>query len=104
MARHSQCLRSCDRSEQVPTQPNCLSLEAESDAQTCVHTSLALLLGVFTLLAVGAPAQAAPVTVTNGTQFTDTTGAVVHAHGGEVIKVGSYHYSFGENRNTDNTR
>ena len=36
------------------------------------------------------------VTVTNGTQFTDTTGAVVHAHGGEVIKVRSYDYSFRE--------
>lgn len=62
---------------------------------------LALLLGFFTLLAVGAPAQAAPVTVTNGTQFTDTTGAVVHADGGGVIKVGSYYYWFGENRNAD---
>lgn len=51
---------------------------------------LVLVLGLFTLLAVGAPAQAAPVTVTNGTQFTDTTGAVVHAHGGGVIKVGAY--------------
>jgi hypothetical protein len=49
------------------------------------------------------PAHAAAVTVTNGTQFTDTTGAVVHAHGGGVIKVGSYYYWFGENRNADNT-
>ncbi|GHE08916.1 hypothetical protein GCM10010339_59410 [Streptomyces alanosinicus] len=49
---------------------------------------LVLLLGVVTLLAVGGPAQAAPVTVTNATQFTDTTGSVVHAHGGGVIKVG----------------
>jgi hypothetical protein len=48
-------------------------------------------------------AHAATVTVTNGTQFTDSTGAVVHAHGGGVIKVGSYFYWFGENRNTDNT-
>ena len=64
---------------------------------------LVLLLGVFTLLAAGAQAQAAPVTVTNGTQFTDTTGAVVHAHGGGVIKVGAYYYWLGENRNADNT-
>ncbi|MBX6357241.1 MAG: family 43 glycosylhydrolase, partial [Micromonosporaceae bacterium] len=48
-------------------------------------------------------AHAATVTVTNGTQFTDTTGAVVHAHGGGMIKVGSYYYWFGENRNPDNT-
>ncbi|MET7779815.1 RICIN domain-containing protein [Streptomyces sp. NPDC005388] len=64
---------------------------------------LVLLLGVVTLLAVGGSAQAAPVTVTNGTQFTDTTGSVVHAHGGGVIKVGSSYYWFGENRNADNT-
>ncbi|MFJ5102677.1 RICIN domain-containing protein [Streptomyces sp. NPDC088554] len=44
-----------------------------------------------------------PVTLTNGGQFTDTTGALVHAHGGGVIQVGSYYYWFGENRNADNT-
>ncbi|WP_329343525.1 RICIN domain-containing protein [Streptomyces sp. NBC_01352] len=48
-------------------------------------------------------AHAATVTIPNGTQFTDTTGAVMHAHGGGVIKVGSYYYLFGENRNEDNT-
>lgn len=57
--------------------------------------------------AVGGPpptaAQAAPVTITNGTQFTDTSGGVVHAHGGGVIKVGDYYYWFGENRNPNNT-
>ncbi|BCY07094.1 RICIN domain-containing protein [Actinoplanes sp. L3-i22] len=46
----------------------------------------------------GAPAQAAAVTITNGTQF-----GGVHAHGGGVIKVGSYYYWFGENRNADDT-
>ncbi|MDN3297634.1 RICIN domain-containing protein [Streptomyces ficellus] len=50
-----------------------------------------------------APAQAAPVTVVNGTQFTDLAGAPVHAHGGGVLKVGAYYYWFGENRNADNT-
>ncbi|MBB2947419.1 hypothetical protein FB565_007187 [Actinoplanes lutulentus] len=49
------------------------------------------------------PAQAAPVTVTNGVQFADTSGNVLHAHGGGVLKVGSYYYWFGENRNSDNT-
>ncbi|WP_268996742.1 hypothetical protein [Saccharothrix luteola] len=39
-----------------------------------------------------ARAQAPPVTVTNGTQFTDTSGGVVHAHGGGVLKVGDYCY------------
>ncbi|MEU4253553.1 RICIN domain-containing protein [Amycolatopsis sp. NPDC026612] len=55
-------------------------------------------------LLLGAPgAQAAPVTVTNGSQFTDTSGALVHAHGGGMLKVGAYYYWFGENRNADDT-
>jgi hypothetical protein len=65
---------------------------------------LAALAGLLApLLAAASPAHAAPVTVTSGTQFTDTTGAVVHAHGGGVIKVGAHYYWFGENRNADNT-
>ncbi|MDX3129445.1 RICIN domain-containing protein [Streptomyces europaeiscabiei] len=64
---------------------------------------LAALLGVTAFLVTGSPAQAATVLVTNATQFNDSTGAVVHAHGGGVIKVGSYYYWFGENRNADNT-
>ncbi|MFJ8434012.1 RICIN domain-containing protein [Kitasatospora sp. NPDC094019] len=49
------------------------------------------------------PAQAATVTVTNGTRFVDTAGDPLHAHGGGVIKVGRYYYWFGENRNADNS-
>jgi hypothetical protein len=64
---------------------------------------LALCLGLFGALATAGSAQAAAQTITNGTQFTDTSGAVVHAHGGGVIKVGSYYYWFGEDRNADNT-
>jgi len=64
---------------------------------------LALCLGLFGALATAGPAQAAAQTITNGTQFTDTSGNVVHAHGGGVIKVGSYYYWFGEDRNADNT-
>ncbi|MFE7857131.1 RICIN domain-containing protein [Streptomyces sp. NPDC057403] len=64
---------------------------------------LALCLGLFGALATGGPAQAATQTITNGTQFTDTSGNPVHAHGGGVIKVGAYYYWFGEDRNADNT-
>jgi len=64
---------------------------------------LALCLALLGALATAGPAQAAPQTVTNGTQFTDTSGSPVHAHGGGVIKVGTYYYWFGENRNADNT-
>ncbi|MGJ5830606.1 RICIN domain-containing protein [Streptomyces ossamyceticus] len=64
---------------------------------------LAATVSTFALVVTGSPALAAPVTVTNATRFTDTDGNVVHAHGGGVIKVGSFYYWFGENRNADNT-
>ncbi|MFJ9726464.1 RICIN domain-containing protein [Streptomyces sp. NPDC101209] len=64
---------------------------------------LALCLGLFGALATAGPAQAATQTIANGTQFTDTSGNPVHAHGGGVIKVGAYYYWFGEDRNADNT-
>jgi hypothetical protein len=48
-------------------------------------------------------AAAAPVAVANGTQFTDTAGNLVHAHGGGVIAVAGFYYWFGENRNPDGT-
>ncbi|GAA1270174.1 RICIN domain-containing protein [Sphaerisporangium rubeum] len=43
------------------------------------------------------------MTIPVGTGFTDTSGAAVHAHGGGMLKVGSYYYWFGENRNADST-
>jgi hypothetical protein len=64
---------------------------------------LAALAVVLLIVVLPAPAQAAPVTITNGVQFTDTAGAGVHAHGGGVLKAGSYWYWFGENRNADDT-
>ncbi|WP_020125367.1 RICIN domain-containing protein [Streptomyces sp. 303MFCol5.2] len=66
-------------------------------------TLLALCLVLMGALATAGPAQAASVTIVNGTQFNDSSGSPVHAHGGGVLKVGSYYYWFGENRNTDNT-
>ncbi|MFG3257436.1 RICIN domain-containing protein [Streptomyces sp. NPDC048172] len=61
-----------------------------------------LLVSLLTSLGTGT-AQAAPATVTNGTQFTDPNGEVVHAHGGGVVEADGYYYWFGENRNEDNT-
>ncbi|RBM12694.1 RICIN domain-containing protein [Streptomyces sp. PT12] len=52
-------------------------------------------------LSVAPAAHAAPVTVLNGTQFTDPNGDPVHAHGGGVIRVGAHYYWFGENRQED---
>jgi hypothetical protein len=63
----------------------------------------AVMTGAAVLAVVATPAQAAPVTTPNGTQFTDTNGNPVHAHGGGMLKVGDYYYWFGENRNPDNT-
>ncbi|ULR54254.1 RICIN domain-containing protein [Streptomyces deccanensis] len=64
---------------------------------------LALCLALAGALVTAGPAQAAPQTITNGTQFTDSGGNPLHAHGGGVLKVGNYYYWFGENRNADNT-
>ncbi|MFF4360685.1 RICIN domain-containing protein [Streptomyces sp. NPDC001604] len=64
---------------------------------------LALCLALAGALVTAGLAQAAAQTVPNGVQFTDTSGGAVHAHGGGVIKVGSYYYWFGEDRNSDNT-
>ncbi|MEV6382367.1 RICIN domain-containing protein [Streptomyces sp. NPDC051773] len=66
-------------------------------------TLLALCLALAGALVTAGPAQAAPQTITNGTQFTDSGGNPLHAHGGGVLKVGTYYYWFGENRNADNT-
>ncbi|MGW4796794.1 RICIN domain-containing protein [Nonomuraea sp. NPDC004297] len=64
---------------------------------------LPLLAALVLALLPALPAQAAPVTVPVGAQFTDTSGNLLHAHGGGVLKVGSYYYWFGENRNADGT-
>ncbi|MEV4172944.1 RICIN domain-containing protein [Nonomuraea sp. NPDC049709] len=65
---------------------------------------LCLLAALFLALLPALPARAAaPVTVPVGAQFTDTSGNQLHAHGGGVLKVGSYYYWFGENRNADGT-
>ncbi|MER7643638.1 RICIN domain-containing protein [Streptomyces sp. NPDC126522] len=64
---------------------------------------VALCCALAAALVTAGPAQAAAQTITNGTQFTGTSGNPVHAHGGGVIKVGSYYYWFGEDRNADNT-
>jgi ricin-type beta-trefoil lectin protein/glycosyl hydrolase family 43 len=61
------------------------------------------LLMIVIIAALTQVASAATVSILNGTQFTTTTGTTIQAHGGGVIKVGSYYYWFGENRNPDST-
>ncbi|MET9735615.1 RICIN domain-containing protein [Streptomyces sp. NPDC006458] len=75
-----------------------------SRRRTQVSAVLAALSALLlTLVGAVGTAHAASVSITNATQFTDTTGNPVHAHGGGVVKVGQYYYWFGENRNADNT-
>jgi len=47
-------------------------------------------------------ASAAAVNVVNAIQFRDSSGNLVNAHGGGMIKVGSFYYWFGENRDGTN--
>ncbi|MBB6635179.1 RICIN domain-containing protein [Cohnella thailandensis] len=72
--------------------------------ERCFKLTIALIVVLATFVGFGGFASAAPVTITNnGFQFKDTSGNVIQAHGGGVIKVGSYYYWFGENRNPDGT-
>lgn len=65
--------------------------------------AFAVFAAIAALLTPPAPASAASVTVVNAVQFKDTAGNPVHAHGGGILKHGSYYYWFGENRNANNT-
>jgi len=64
-----------------------------------VAVALALALGL-SLSPRGA--AAATVNVVNGIQFRDAAGNLLQAHGGGMIKVGSFYYWFGENRDGTN--
>lgn len=53
---------------------------------------------VVLLVAAQRTALAAPATITPASVWTDTSGAVIQAHGGGMIKVGSTYYWIGEDR------
>jgi Ricin-type beta-trefoil lectin domain/Glycosyl hydrolases family 43 len=81
--------------------------EARVSRTTPYHRPVAVITAVLAalagLLALGPSARAATVTIVNRTQFPDTSGNPVQAHGGGIIKVGAYYYWFGENRNPDSS-
>ena len=51
----------------------------------------------------GGGTSSSPGSLYNGIQWADTSGNPIQAHGGGIIKVSSYYYWFGENRNQDGT-
>ncbi|GMK37489.1 beta-xylosidase [Paenibacillus sp. CCS19] len=54
------------------------------------------------LLPLGGKADAAPLSLLNGIPFKNMSGGIIQAHGGGMIKVGSYYYWVGENRDGTN--
>ncbi|AEV69316.1 RICIN domain-containing protein [Acetivibrio clariflavus] len=62
--------------------------------------SLAVL--VIAAINMSLPASAADGIIINGTQFKDTSGNVIHAHGGGMIQYGGYYYWYGEYRDNSN--
>lgn len=71
--------------------------------RSAVAAALALLLIVSVWFGASAgKADAAQVGLLNGVQFKDTAGNPLNAHGGSMIKVGSYYYWVGENRDGTN--
>ncbi|OPZ92639.1 MAG: Beta-glucanase precursor [Firmicutes bacterium ADurb.Bin419] len=68
------------------------------------HISIALAVFLI-LLSIFIPSSlslAAEGSVTNGTQFKDTSGNVIHAHGGGLLKYGEFYYWYGEYRDSSN--
>lgn len=70
------------------------------------RSHISVVLAVFLVLASmfipGSFSLAAEGIITNGTQFKDTSGNVIHAHGGGLLKYGEYYYWYGEYRDNSN--
>lgn len=61
-----------------------------------------LIMMLFTCISFNSTVDAAVSSLTNGTQFKDTSGNVIHAHGGCILKYGNYYYWYGEYRDSSN--
>ncbi len=68
----------------------------------CRHILAILIISLFTCILVNSVANAAVSSLTNGTQFKDASGNVIHAHGGSLLKYGNYYYWYGEYRDDSN--
>jgi hypothetical protein len=58
----------------------------------------ALLMVSLLLVGLAVPSFASSVTITPGTTWNDTSGSLIQAHGGGMIKVGGTYYWFGEDK------
>ncbi len=69
----------------------------------CILMCLSICIQCFSIIGFNSEhAIAATVSITNGIQFKDTSGNIIHAHGGGLIKYGDYYYWYGEYRDSSN--
>ncbi|HEX9059380.1 MAG TPA: RICIN domain-containing protein [Clostridia bacterium] len=61
-----------------------------------------LIIFLLSCVSINSFAAASVTSLTNGTQFNDTSGNIIHAHGGGLLKYGSYYYWYGEYRDNSN--
>jgi hypothetical protein len=80
-----------------------VSMQTPRRRPVAILTGLVFAVAAIVTLMSAPAAQADEVTIANRTQFLDTSGNVVHAHGGGIIKVGRYYYWFGESRHADSS-
>lgn len=66
-----------------------------------ISIALVVLLSIMTIT-LPSLSLAAEGTITNGTQFKDASGNVIHAHGGGMINYEGYYYWYGEYRDSSN--
>jgi len=63
-----------------------------------LFVQLVLLVTLFSAGVSNVKAQNTRTAIINGSDYTDTTGKTINAHGGGFLKVGKYYYWIGENR------
>lgn len=80
-----------------------MSMQTPRRRPVAILTGLVCAVAAIVTLVSAPAAQADEVTIANRTQFLDTSGDVVHAHGGGIIQVGRYYYWFGESRHADSS-
>jgi len=70
--------------------------QGEAIMKKIISFSLIITILLFTLEIGTISVFAAPTSITPGAIWNDTTGGVIEAHGGGILKVGSTYYWYGE--------